>query len=372
MDQTNKIDWAVKCADTMLQRTPKLDTDKWRYEDGLMLNGIFAVYLRTGNPLYLKYIQDNLDLFVSESGTIKGYSQSEFQLDNINNGKILLDAYGETHEMRYRKAADTLFRQFLKQPRTQEGVFWHKAMYPDQVWLDGIYMGDVFYARYQKEFGLSDGYQDAAQQVIKAYELTRDLGTGLCYHAYDGRKSSNWANKETGHSPHFWTRSIGWFVMAMVDILDYLPKTLPERNKIIAILRKQLTTLVLYSDTKTKLWYQVTDEGDRPLNYLESSGSLMILNAIAKSLRKGYLNGKEWQCFLEKSYQNALSQFISIDNKGFVNVHKIVYVSGLGGAQQRDGSFSYYMSEPIVTNDNKGIGPFLMLTNELKLTNSLS
>lgn len=366
MQKSEAKDWAVLCADTMLKREPDLDTGKWRYEDGLMLNGMFQVFQRTGNQEYFDYILHNLDRFIDDDGEIKGYIPEEDQLDNINNGKAILDAFDGTGKGKYKKAADHLFDQFKRQPRTKEGVFWHKKMYPNQVWLDGVYMGDVFYARYQKRFNIDEYMKDAAQQVLLAYKLTRDNKSGLCYHAYDGEKKMIWANKDTGHSPHFWTRSIGWFVMAMVDILDYLPDSLPEKRQIISVLQKQLKLLRLYSDTKTKLWYQVTDEGDRPLNYLESSGSLMILNAIVKSIRKGYLLREDWKQFLIESYQNALSHFISIDANGFVNVHKIVYVSGLGGPQNRDGSFEYYMSEPVVTNDHKGVGPFLMLANEMQ------
>lgn len=361
-----KKDWATLCADSMLERQPNLDTGKWRYEDGLMLNGMYEVFKRTKETKYLDYIKHNLNLFIDESGSIKGYAPDEEQLDHVNNGKAILDAFDETGDKRYQKAAEMLFVQLKRQPRTTEGVFWHKKIYPNQVWLDGVYMGDVFYARYQNEFGINDSLQDAAQQVIGAYKLTKDKGTGLCYHAYDGEKKMYWADKQSGHSPHFWTRSIGWFVMAMVDILEYLPDSLPEKDQIISILNDQLDLLRLYSDTKTKLWYQVTDEGDKPLNYLESSGSLMILNAIAKGIRKGYLSRDKWLEFLNTSYQNALENFISVDKSGLVNVHKIVYVSGLGGEQRRDGSFEYYMSEPIVTNDNKGVGPFLMLSNEIQ------
>lgn len=364
---TNDVkDWSNLCAQTMIKREPNLDTGKWRYEDGLMLDGMYDVFRRTGNTKYFDYISHNLDRFIGEDGSIKGYNPEEEQLDHINNGKAILNAFEVTRKSKYKKAATMLFDQLKSQPRTENGVFWHKKIYPNQVWLDGVYMGDVFYARYQKMFDIDDFMEDAAEQVILAYQLTKDDNIGLCYHAFDGNKQMIWANKENGHSPHFWTRSIGWFVMAMVDILDYLPSSLPQRKQIISILQEQLNLLRLYSDTKTKLWYQVTDEGYQPLNYLESSGTLMILNAIAKSIRKGYLVKQEWAGFLTKSFQNALSHFISIDAQGYVNVHKIVYVSGLGGADNRDGSFEYYMSEPIVTNDHKGIGPFLMLANEMQ------
>ncbi|MCH4170291.1 MAG: glycoside hydrolase family 88 protein [Lactobacillus sp.] len=362
-----KTDWPNLAAQTMVSREPNMNLKgKWEYEDGLMLNGVYAIYEATGKKQYLQYIQDNLDRFINDQGQIKGYHREEFNLDHINNGKAVLDLYEETHLEKYKIAADTLYDQLLHQPKTDSGIFWHKQIYPYQVWLDGLYMGSVFYARYQKLFGIQDNLDDVVKQFLGAYDVTYDAKTGLCFHAYDEKRQQFWANKDTGHSPHFWTRSIGWFVMAMVDVLEYLPEDLTGRAEILANLKALLNALRKVADPQTSLWYQITDEGGRPMNYLESSGSLMILNAIAKALRKGYLTETDWGTFLDTAYPNALAQFISIDRHQYVNVNKIAHVGGLGGPDQRDGSFAYYMSEPIVTNDHKGVGPFLMLCNEMK------
>jgi len=360
-------DWATLGADTMVNREPHMNLKgKWEYEDGLMLNGMNAIYQRLHKPEYLQYELDNINEFVDDQGNIKGYHPDELSLDYINSGKAVLDCWDATHEEKYKIAATTLYKQFAVQPRTKDGIFWHKKMYPYQIWLDGLYMGSAFYARYQKTFGITENLDDVIHQFLGAYSATLDEKTGLCYHAIDTSKQMFWCDPETGLSPHFWTRSIGWFVMAMVDTLEVLPEDLDGREQLHANLVSELQALRNASD-EHNLWYQITDEPDRPMNYLESSGSLMILNAIAKGLRKGYLKEDEWSEFLDKGYANAISQFITVDRHNYVNVNKIAHVGGLGGPNKRDGSFAYYMSEPIVANDHKGVGPFLMLVNEMAL-----
>jgi len=361
-----KTKWAENSANTILKREPVMNLKhKWEYEDGLMLNGMYEIYKETGNKAYLDYIQYNMDLFVDGRGSILNYHPEEFNLDHINNGKALLDLFEVTHDERYKTAAESLYKQLLQQPRTTDGTFWHKGVYPYQVWLDGLYMGSVFYARYQNLFNLSENLEDVVQQFLNAYKVTYDEKTGLCYHAYDEKRVEPWADKITGHSPHFWLRSLGWFVMAIVDVLDYLPDHLEGKDQIKVILLSLLNSLENYADQRTNLWYQIVVQGDRPGNYLESSGSLMILNAIAKAIRMGYIDPVQWQPFLDKAYKNAIEQFITVTNEGYVNVNKICQVAGLGGKDKRDGSFAYYISEPIVTNDHKGVGPFLLLSAEL-------
>lgn len=363
---TTKTNWAKLGAETMLSREPNMNLKhRWEYEDGLMLNGIYDVYKLTKDPRYLEYIKSNMDLFVDGQGNIANYPYEEFNLDNINEGKALLDLYQETKDLRYKFASDKLYDQLLHQPKTKGGSFWHKNKYPYQVWLDGIYMASVFYARYQKTFGLSGHFDDVIHQFVEAYEVTVDEKTGLCYHAYDETRNQDWADKKTGHSPHFWLRSIGWYLMASVDVLEYLPADSDGQEKIRRILNDLLNAMQKVADPKTNLWYQIPDEGDRPLNYLESSGSLMILNAIAKGLRKGYLQEEKWGAILDKGWSNAITQFLSITKEGWVNVNKICHVGSLIG--WKNGTYAYYMSEPIVANDHKGVGPFLMLATEMEL-----
>lgn len=362
--QTN---WIQLAGDTLINREPNMNLKhKWEYEDGLMLSGMFQIFLASGDKKYFSYIKNNIDAYLDDDGNIDGYSFSEFNLDHINNGKILLDLFEQTHDLKYKKAADKLYNQLLEQPRTPEGTFWHKKIYPNQVWLDGLYMGSVFYGRYLSQFKSDNDLADVVHQFITAYNVTLDSKTGLCYHAYDAKKTQPWANTINGHSPHFWTRSIGWFVMAMVDVLEYIPASNPQRTDILNNLNNLLNALRKVADSKTNLWYQIPDEGDRPLNYLESSGSLMILAAIAKSIRLNYINKDDWLPFLLEGYKQALRQFISVTKENYVNVNKIAHVGGLGGPSKRDGSFAYYMSEPIVTNDHKGVGPFLLLICEMQ------
>ena len=362
-----QTDWLHLAGDTMLNREPNMNlAHKWEYEDGLMLSGVYQIFLKTGEQKYLDYIKSNIDAYLDDAGHIDGYHFDEFNLDHINNGKILLDLFAETHDQKYKLAADQLYQQLLAQPRTPEGTFWHKKIYPNQVWLDGLYMGSVFYGRYLAQFKPEIGFEDVAHQFISAYNVTLDAQSGLCYHAYDAKKIQPWANPETGHSPHFWTRSIGWFVMSMVDVLEYIPETDSQRTTILKHLNDLLAALKAVADQKTHLWYQITDEADRPMNYLESSGSLMILTAIAKAIRLNYISKDDWRPFLMTGYDNALKEFISVTNQNNVNVNKIAHVGGLGGPNKRDGSFAYYISEPIVTNDHKGVGPFLLLICEMQ------
>lgn len=236
--------WALLGAETMLSREPRINTrQRWEYEDGLVLNGIYGMYCDTRDARLLDYVRTNIDEFVQPDGTIRHYAYEELNLDHVNNGKAILDLLEETGDERYRAAADTLFDQLQHQPRTNEGSFWHKRIYPDQVWLDGLYMGSVFYARYCALAGRSDLLDDVVRQFTNAYDLTLDPATGLCRHAYDATRSMYWADAETGLSPHVWLRALGWFAMAMVDVQAYLPQDHPGRAQIRTNLTALLTAL---------------------------------------------------------------------------------------------------------------------------------
>ncbi|NKY09685.1 glycoside hydrolase family 88/105 protein [Cellulomonas hominis] len=359
--------WAALGADTMLSREPLMNLrDRWEYEDGLMLNGVWAVHRLTGDPRYRDYVRRNIDHFVREDGSILGYDREDYNLDHLNNGKAVLDLLEETGDPRYRLAADRLFDQIKRQPRLRAGTFWHKRIYPDQVWLDGLYMGSVFYARYCVLTGHDDLLDDVVLQFTSAYELTLEGPSGLCRHACDESRRMPWADPQTGRSPHVWLRALGWFVMAMADVLEHLPRAHPGHATIRRQLEDVLTALLRVRDPRTGLWFQIPDQGERPLNYLESSGSLMVLAAIATSLRRGYLAGPDWEQALDRGWAHATDEFLSVDAQGWVNVHRMCHVGGLGGVPYRDGSYSYYMSEPIVTNDHKGVGPFLLLAAEMQ------
>ncbi|ACZ31555.1 glycosyl hydrolase family 88 [Xylanimonas cellulosilytica DSM 15894] len=364
-DAAVTTDWARLGADTMLVREPDMNpAGKWEYEDGLMLGGMLEIHRLTGDPRYLEYARANLDRFVRPDGSILGYRADEWNLDHVNNGKVALDLYEATGDERYLKAADLLFAQLLGQPRLDAGTFWHKQIYPYQTWLDGLYMGSVFYARYCRLTGRDDLWDDVALQFTTAYALTLEP-SGLCAHAYDETRSMPWADPTTGRSPHVWLRALGWFVMAMTDVLEHLPVDLPQRAAVHQQLRSLLTALRSVADERTGLWFQIPDQAGRPLNYLEASGSFMVLAAVAKGLRLGYLDAAEWGAHLERAWAAGVDEFLTVTAEGWVDVNRICQVAGLGGPAQRDGSYGYYMSEPIVANDHKGVGPFLLLAAEM-------
>ena len=362
-------DYAKWMADSVIARKTDL-TSYWAYEFGLTLDGIAEVWKQTKDSKYFEYIKECMDTFINEDGTIRGYSVDEYNIDHLNNGKILLTIYQETHEEKYRKALELLRTQIAKHPRTKEGVFWHKEIYPEQIWLDGLYMGATFYAKYVNEFGDISEFDDIAKQFIIARNHTIDPNSGLLYHAYDDAREQPWADKETGLSKHFWSRSMGWFVMALVDTLEELPEDNKYKNESLHIFNDTMNALIKVADKDAHVWYQVLDCGDRKGNYLEASGSSMIAYALFKGVRLGYLP-EELREFAKESYRGLIDEFILETPLGLINLNKICFVAGLGGKDnchgKRDGSFSYYISEPIVCNEPKGLGPFILAASEANL-----
>lgn len=358
-------DYAKWMADSIIGRNTNL-TSYWAYEFGLTLDGIAEVWKQTKDEKYFNYIRDTMDTFIQEDGTIRGYRVDDYNIDNLNNGKILLTLYKETKNEKYRKALNLLRTQIDNHPRTVEGVFWHKEIYPEQIWLDGLYMGATFYAMYVKEFGSDSEFDDIAKQFIVAKNHLIDEKTGLLYHAYDDARVQPWSNKETGLSAHFWSRSMGWYVMALVDTLEVLPEDNKYRSEMIQILQDIITALIKVADKDSYVWYQVLDQGDRKGNYLEASGSSMIVYSILKGIRNGYLSEKLRE-FAKSSFKGLVDEFILETKEGFINLNKICFVAGLGGKDNRDGSFAYYISEPIVCNEPKGLGPFILAASEAKM-----
>lgn len=362
--------WAEKMALSEMKRQGdslyygKNPKAKWTYETGVFLKGLEAVWMRTGNAKYYDFLKDVIDSYLEPDGTIKTYKLEEYNLDNINCGKLLLTLYQKTKEEKYRKAAFLLMRQLEKQPRTREGGFWHKQIYPYQMWLDGIYMASPFLARYAQMFDGPAALDDVANQIIWIENHTRDSRTGLLYHGWDESREQEWADPVTGRSKSFWGRAMGWYAMGIVDVLEFLPRTHPRRTALIDILKRLSKALASYQDGETGLWYQVIDQGKRNKNYLEASASSMFVYAMAKGVRMGYLD-KEYASVARKGYDGLIKHLIKTDRDGSVNLTQICAVGGLGGPQKRDGSFEYYMSEPIVVNDLKGVGAFLMASIEI-------
>ncbi len=341
-------------------------TAKWRYDQGVILKGVEAVWNATGDRKWFEYIRQSMDLYVQEDGTVRGYKLSEYNIDHINNGKLLLLLYRVTGKEKYKKAADLLRSQLLTHPRTSEGGFWHKKIYPSQMWLDGLYMGQPFYAEYAKIFHDDTAFNDIAKQFILSEKYTRDAKTGLLYHGWDESKEQKWANKKTGQSPHFWGRSLGWYGMALVDVLDHFPADHPKRPALIAILNRLATAVRKVQDPKSGVWYDVPNLPAQAKNYKEASASCMLAYTFAKGARKGYLPATYFT-YADQAYKGILKEFIYLDSTDYTMLNGTVAVSGLGGNPYRDGSYEYYMSEPVIVNDPKGMGAFILCAAEMEM-----
>jgi len=338
---------------------------RWHYECGLMHRAIEQVWRRTREARYYDYIKRDIDAFVGEDGSIRTYAVKEYNLDQINPGRSLLMLYRETGEDKYKQAACLLREQLHGQPRTSEGGFWHKKIYPHQVWLDGIYMALPFYAEFGRMFGEPAVFDDAALQIIVVEEHARDARTGLLYHCWDESRQMAWADPQTGCSPHFWGRAMGWYAMAMVDVLDYLPQDHPSRKMIVEIFERMAAALVRVQDAPSGLWRQVLDQGSRAGNYLEASASCMFVYSIAKAVRQGTLC-ENYLDAARKGYQGIVDHLIRVNDKGQVNLENTCGSAGLGGTPYRDGSYEYYVNEKIVVNDYKGAGAFVLASLEME------
>ncbi|RCX22578.1 unsaturated rhamnogalacturonyl hydrolase [Fontibacillus phaseoli] len=365
------MSWAAKTAESVMARMPKMYEGngyqgKWSYDYGVVLRGFALLWKKTGNRKYFRYIQDNLDYFIGDDGSVRGYRQNEYNIDHLNNGKLLFMLHKETGLDKYRQAAALLRAQLVGHPRTSEGAFWHKQIYPYQIWLDGLYMGSPFYLEYLLVFEEGKGLDDVTKQFVLCEKHTKDAETGLLYHAWDEKKVQPWCDSATGLSPNFWGRSLGWYVMALADVLELLPKDHGDYAELVRIFRDVLTALRNYQDEASGVWYQVVNMGDRKGNYLEASASSMIVFAIAKGIRLGLLDGDGWQATLDKAFQGLITEFVLETKEGWVNLNKNCMVAGLGGEDRRDGTYAYYISEPIITNDLKGLGAFLQACVEVE------
>jgi rhamnogalacturonyl hydrolase YesR/polygalacturonase len=344
---------------------------RWTYDHGLVLKGIESVWRTTGDKQYFEFIQQQMDHFITDDGSIRTYSLNEYNLDNLNSGRVLLFLYKETRAEKYRKAAALLREQLKTHPRTSDGGFWHKKIYPSQMWLDGLYMGEPFYAEYAATFHDDSAFDDIAKQFILMERHARDEKTGLLYHGWDESRKQRWANPQTGQSPNFWARAMGWYAMALVDVLDYFPAKHPERTELIAILNRLARAVAKYQEPNSGLWYQIVDKGNAKGNYFESSASCMFVYALAKGVRNDYLPSSYLRV-AENGYRGIVKQFLKTDANGQLNLEGTVSVAGLGGNPYRDGSYEYYLSEKVVTNDPKGVGALLLAASEMEMDGARS
>ncbi|MBC8082781.1 MAG: glycoside hydrolase family 88 protein [Hymenobacter sp.] len=360
------IDWHP---DSILIGTRK--TARWDYEQGLMLKALERVWERTGDARYFIYLQKDVDQFVQKDGTIRTYKLEDYNLDNLTTGHALLllsqvSLGSPAAQEKYVKAAQLLRKQLDGQPRTKAGGFWHKKIYPNQMWLDGLYMAEPFYAEYSRLFNQPAGFDDVAQQFALIEKNLVDPKTGLLYHGYDESREQKWANKTTGVSPNFWDRGLGWYAMALVDVLDYFPANHPQRPMLLNAMQRLAPVLAKYQDPKTGTWALVVDQATRKGNYAEASGSSMFVYALAKGVRMGYLD-KQYLKNAGQGYQGLLKNFVATEANNALAFNGTVSVGGLGGNPYRDGSFEYYLSEPLRKNDLKGVGPFILASVEMEI-----
>ncbi len=341
--------------------------DDWNYEDGCVLTGCAQLYRATGDRRYQDFVLNYLDGFIQDNGAIANYEEEKYNIDCINPGKALYDAYEWTGEEKYLKAIERLLNQLRHQPRTKCGNFWHKKIYPYQIWLDGLYMAQPFYMAYETRLGKKENYNDIITQFNNVRKYLYNENKGLYYHAYDEAREQFWADKVTGTSPNFWLRSMGWYLMALVDVMSEMDETIFEQYKVLEeLLREAVKGILKYQDEESGLFYQVIDRPDIKENYLETSGSIMIGYVILKGCRLGALLKEKYQAIGEAIIASLTDRMIE-EEKGIWRLKGICSVAGLGPADnpRRDGSIEYYLSEPIVCDDHKAMGAYFMATAEL-------
>lgn len=340
-------------------------SNKWNYIDGCMITGILELYEITGEARFLDFADRFLSGFVEEDGHIRTYDPEEYSLDNVNPGKNLFPLYDLTGKEKYRKATELVRSQLSTMPRTPEGNFWHKLIYPNQVWLDGIYMALPFYMEYEKRFDAQKDCQDICQQIANVEIRMRDPETGLYYHGYDASRKMYWADPDSGCSPNFWLRAEGWFILGLVDVLEIM-KDLPMQAESVHLQHMLLDlakALSKYQDP-SGLWYQLIALPELEGNYLETSGTALISAALLKAVRLGFLP-ESFRTVGEKAFYGIVDHRLTKNADGTPCVTGICLVAGLGGEQHRDGSVAYYLSEPVVQNDAKGVGPLLLAYTEM-------
>ncbi|MBN2165146.1 MAG: glycoside hydrolase family 88 protein [Marinilabiliaceae bacterium] len=342
---------------------------KWGYCQGIGAKMMLDVYDTYGDSVFLNYAVEFGDTIITPEGVIRTYNMSKYNIDNVNGGKALFRLYKYTGDEKYKIAMDTLRKQMLTHPRTSEGGFWHKKIYPHQMWLDGLYMGSPFLAEYAATFNEPELFNEVSHQLLLMAKVSYDKETGLFYHAWDESREQQWADKETGLSPNFWGRSIGWYAMSLVDAMDFMPDTISTRDSIIRVIGKVAAGIKKYQDEKTGLWYQVVDQGGREGNYLEATCSSMYTYFLYKAVRKGYLSAEYLQV-ANKAYDGIINNLIKENEDGTISLTQCCSVAGLGGNPYRDGSYEYYVGEPIRDNDPKGTGPFIWASLEREMLNS--
>lgn len=365
--QKGDLKWSVRMANSVMKQADSLihyvpGKPKWAYDVAFL--GMAIDRLGNIDRKYSKYMEDWVNYFVRDDGSVIDYTIDEYNLDRIFPGRNVLTVYKRNPLPKYKIALDNFIEQLKTHPKTKSGGYWHKKIYPWQMWLDGIFMGSTYMAQYAREFNAPEWFDVAVTQAKMVYEKTLESETGLLRHAWDESRTQKWCEPETGRSQYPWSRAMGWYTMAVMDILEALPPNHPGRGDLMQILQNTCEALLKVRDPKTGLWYQVLNMGGREGNYLEASGSAMYIYVFAKSARLGYIDGK-FRKIAEDAFNDFLKEFVTVDEKGMVTVHNICGACGLGGNPYRDGSYEYYISEKRVDNDPKGVAPFILAAIEL-------
>ena len=335
----------------------------WNYIDGCMITALMEISAIKNDQKYFDFAERFIDYYVKDDGSILGYDITKYNLDDINEGRVLFELYDKTGKQKYRLAIERQKEHLDTQPRTELGSFWHKLIYPNQVWLDGLYMAQVFSAKYSKYYGAQD-YSDVVRQIKNTRDYMRDPKTGLYYHGFDCTKSAFWSDKQSGLSKNFWLRSIGWFSVAVIDVIEIMGKDAdPE---VVDIFKDLMSSISKYCDNTTKMYYQVVNFPCKEGNYLETSGSSMIAYAMMKGSRLGILDDS-FAALGRQTFEGICEKYLDFDKDGKINLGGICLVAGLGPENnlRRDGSYEYYISEPIVENDAKGVAPFVLCYTEI-------
>jgi len=361
--------FSVRFANSEMKRFPEAwQFDHGRqlffgYTQGLGTKAMWEMWKYTGDKRYADYVLQWADTVINDDGTIHRFNKDAWNLDFINSGKTILNVYEHTKAEKYRIAIEDLIDQLVKQPRTTEGGFWHKQIYPYQMWLDGIYMASPFMAQYGQMFGKPEWIDEAIHQVTLCFKRCFDEKTGLLHHAWDESKSQRWANPHTGQSTTFWGRSMGWYYMAVVDVLDFVPLNHPRRHELIQIAQHLAKVLPAHRD-KDGLWYQVPNQITREGNYAEASVNTQFMYAMAKGVNKGYID-KKYRKTIEQTFRGLQKRLLKTESDGSLTLIQCCAVAGLGGNPYRDGSYEYYINERIRENDGKATGPFILACIEL-------
>lgn len=331
----------------------------WNYIDGCMIKAVIELYHLTKNKRYLEFADEFISYFVREDGTIDSYSPEKYNLDDVNAGKTLFDLYKLTGREKYRRAIDTIYSQLKGQPRTSTGNFWHKQIYPSQIWLDGLYMAQPFYMEYEVQYNNCKNCLDSYEQFLNVYKLMRNPLNGLYYHAYDDSRRMFWCDKVTGLSGCTWLRAMGWYAMALIDTMEVMPSSLSaEKENLKRIYKELIDAMLPYQDEETGMWYQVVNYGGIKPNYLETSGSAIFAFSILKSVRLGLLDSS-YLAAGQRAFDGICRTYLS-EEDGRLKLGGICLVAGLGNKEMREGTFDYYMREPVVSNDAKGVAPLVL------------